>query len=378
MLTSGMCLLTNRIIRKFGYIFLIAMSYLCFCIFLSAHLSPTLYVLLPAYLLFGLTLGPAWLTKLWLAVSLASKLSCSQPECGGSSTAGAMADSYDDHKLVCNRDETVRRFGRWYHAAQDVGIIIGAITASFVLSCASTSIQFGCSNGNSNHVMQNDTANDQMNSQHLKTNLGNTPESNSMKTLMSVNGTAATPSSAGFSTAKTADAKNNNFQYQDLIDNTHKHNQDSEEQQPEQLFDINYVYDIFEINDYGERICGANSCPVWWKFNYDNNNNGGGGYGGGISRKNHTILTTILTTNDNSTYNYGAVPLMCIYLVFGIIALTLTCFLNDIDSIAKIEILHSKSLTDTILFAGPLAFFIGTEQGYMLADFTKVSVYVNL
>lgn len=106
-----MCLLTTRIVKKIGYVLLLVASYAGLCIFLLAHLYPLVYVLIPGYLILGVTLGPSWIAKWNLVVFFASRISCGQNDCNNTSTT---VDGNDEHKTFCNRDERVRRLARWY------------------------------------------------------------------------------------------------------------------------------------------------------------------------------------------------------------------------------------------------------------------------
>ena len=126
---------------------------------------------------------------------------------------------------------------------------------------------------------------------------------------------------------------------------------------------------MYNTNEHGERICGAGSCPVrmyryysasqtLYSDNIQNSSNSGSG--GDIEMGQSWM-------GGHS----GSMPLIIIYIVLAIIALTLTYLSHPMDNTFKFESI--KGMTDTLMFAGPMAFFIGTEQGYVLGDFTKVS-----
>lgn len=302
--------MTTRIVKKIGYILLLVASCIALCIFLLAHLYPSVYVLLPGYLILGVTLGPSWIAKWNLVVFFASRISCGQNDCNNTSST---VDGADEHKFFCNRDERVRRLARWYHASENLGIVAGAIIAAFVMTCASKNGQ--CFYGR-NEIASNDIP---------KTNFNE-----SVQVAVITNHPIRT----------------------DVTKSTEKEDDTNVEPTPSQLNQL--IDNFYEINDQGQRICGADSCPVWMyngEFNYTESIESFGA--------------------SNST-----MPLIIAYMTLAIIALTLTCLSQQIDNSFKYESI--KGMTDTLLFAGPMSFFIGTEQGYMLGDFTKVFIYTFL
>lgn len=286
--------MTTRIVKKIGYVIVLVASYTGLCIFLLTHLYPLVYVLLPGYLILGVTLGPSWVAKWNLVVFFASRISCGQNDCNNTS---ATLDGTDEHKVFCNRDERIRRLARWYHASENLGIVIGAIIAAFVLTCASKNGQCFYGRNDMSNDIHKSTIND------------------------SVHGVKS-------------------------VEREHDINVESTTSQLNQLFD-----NFYETNDQGQRICGADSCPVWIYYGELN-------YTESIGR----------IDVHNST-----MPLIIAYMTLAIIALTLTCLSQQIDNSFKCESI--KGMTDTLLYAGPMSLFIGTEQGYMLGDFTKVMVY---
>lgn len=107
---------------------------------------------------------------------------------------------------------------------------------------------------------------------------------------------------------------------------------------------------MFNVNGHGERICGADACPVSM-YNYAND------------------LWNVSLTSEFESHP-GSTPLVLAYLVIGLAALIITCMQQPIDNTFRED--EARGWTDTLLLAGPIAYFIGTEQGYMLGDFTKV------
>lgn len=136
LVASGACLFTTWLVKKFGYKYLLIAHYSILCAFLLTHLYPSIWLLLPAYAILGITLGPAWVCKWSLVVFFASRISCGQHDC---STTVESGGSGEENKMVfCNRNERVRRLARWFHAIQDIGIFVGALAASIIISCAAT------------------------------------------------------------------------------------------------------------------------------------------------------------------------------------------------------------------------------------------------
>ncbi|ETN59899.1 hypothetical protein AND_008481 [Anopheles darlingi] len=412
-ITAAMCLATTRLVQRFGYSIVLTASYGVLCLFLAAHIYPVLLSLVPGYLLLGLLLGPTVICKQALLVSMAGKLSCSQPECGGTSTAGIGADSYDDHRLLCSREEQVRRLGRWFRAAGDFGIIVGTIVAAFVLTCASGSNRIGCyyvSRASSdaagvpssgavpfgavNGTLHPNTSVTSAVNPGRPTVLGpNLPPERdilmslpdddteapptvsvtvapvpspkptnpspavpkivtpSMPTLRETmyylynirlpepagteGGTAAAQASSTSSSAagETPYGGEGAIQYLDR-----------------------FPYSMYEMNDNGERICGSHLCPVW--------------------DRNIPVNGSTVESDAKSRGYTGAVQLMGVYLVFGVLAFLVTAFTADYEFNVKFDSI--RRMSDTLLFAGPLAYFVGTEQAYMMADFMKAFVACEL
>lgn len=98
----------------------------------------------------------------------------------------------------------------------------------------------------------------------------------------------------------------------------------------------------------GLRICGAGSCPTW---------------------------NRAFESNVTEEYNWftfsGTIPMTVFYIILAVVALVLACLSQQVDTTFKYE--NFKMLTDTLLLASPMAYFIGTEQGYVLGGFTRVS-----
>lgn len=304
---------------------------------------------MPGYVLLGLTLGPTWICKWNLVVLFASRISCGQHECP---TSKMMSESsgLDEHKRFCNRNERVRRLSRWFHAAQDLGIFFGALIASIIISCATNEsnciftqnflkLRIDTNNGSSsNESIGNNTTimnNFQTNSpidthkgietSHLSSNIGFLPKMN--KTYLENIGSSTTEAATDEKT------------FGDLI----KYYQDTFLNQHNELMDK-----LFNINERGDRICGADSCPIW----------------------NQEIETNSTEKYEWFTFS-GTMPIMLVYILLAVIAFVLACLSQQYDNTFKYD--NFKRIHDTLLFASPMAFFIGCEQAYVIGGFTRVS-----
>ncbi|XP_067637917.1 protein unc-93 homolog A isoform X2 [Eurosta solidaginis] len=312
LISAAMCLFTKRLIQKVGYATVIGASYIATCAFLLCHLFPSIFTLLPAYILVGVTYSPSWISKIALVVHFGSKLSCSQHECMLSSSHAP--DVMDEHKLFCNRDQKVRRLARWFHVAQDLGIIAGALIASFTLACSSN--DWNCFD------------------------ISTTPTVVTQATLLQNKVVNATLPEA-------MALRSHSYSMTGFLPNI-----------------PGYFDDFYYHNEHGERICGADMCPVWHQDNtFDDIGND----------TNETIYTQFI--NERSTG--GGITLISVYLLFTVAASALSLYGGKIQGTFRRET-YLKGVTDTLLFAGPMAFFVGTEQAYMLGDFLRAFVSCSL
>lgn len=355
-ITSGTSLLTIRLVKKLGNLHLFIAHYAILCIFLLIHLYPTIWLLMPAYGLLGLTLGPTWICKFNLIVLFASRISCGQHECPTATTMMNESSGMDEHKNFCNRNERVRRLSRWFHAAQDLGILFGAIIASIIISCAAT--ESNCiltqqlfklnrnessSGGSSSSSGGNDGNVSTMNNFPMNT-LNDIHRGIDTSHLSTVNFLLANKSKSiiysdhsGRPTAESVAGDDESFG--DLI----KYYQESFFSQHNELLDS-----LFNTDEHGDRICGASSCPIWNR-EFENTN----------------------STEEYDWFRFsGTIPMTLVYIVLGVIALVLVCLSHQYDSTFKYD--NFKRIHDTLLLASPMAFFIGIEQAYVIGGFTRV------
>lgn len=392
LITSGTSLLTIRLVKKFGNLHLFIAHYTILCIFLLCHLYPTIWLLMPVYVMLGITLGPTWICKWNLVVLFASRISCGQHECPTATTMmNECSSGMDEHKGFCNRNERVRRLSRWFHAAQDFGILFGALIASIIISCAatesnciltqqlfklnrsnnssngsstsatgsgggagnaSTNTSSGVNSsaaGNTNTTGNNTTINNfQMNTLNATTGHRGIDDTSHLSNVnfLSTNKSKSlvySNENIGHSTIQpnaTATAATGEESLGDLI----KYYQESFFNQHNELLDS-----LFNTNERGDRICGAGSCPIWNR-EFDTNN----------------------ATEEYNWFTFsGTIPMTLVYIVLAAIALVLVCLSHQYDSTFKYD--NYKRIHDTLLLASPMAFFIGTEQAYVIGGFTRVS-----
>lgn len=324
LVSAGMCLVTPKLIHKFGYSLLMNVNYLAVCLFLLCHLYPSIYTLLPAYILFGLTHGPAFISKIAVVVHYGSRLSCSQHECSLLSTHAL--DSWEEHNLFCDRNQKVRRFARWFHISKDFGIILGAVIASLVLTC--TLNDWNCAEPLVNvpppKVSRSTTITTTTTTTTTITST-TTTESLAVKFVPPLN--SSVPLTIAFVSSTP------------FIWN----------------LESNYRSEYFNLDEHGNRICGADMCPLW----QDN-----------LQMENNAANETLYTPFINEKSRAGSFTLISVYFMFAVVALTLSLCIGKIQATFRHE--RIKGITDTMLFAGPLAYFVGTEQAYILSDFLRV------
>ncbi|BFG02911.1 UNC93-like protein [Drosophila madeirensis] len=286
LLAAGMCLPSAWLMRRYGYTPLLAANYLAVMLFVLSHIYASIYTLLPAYLLLGLTISGANGCKAALIVHFGGRLSCSQAACEQQAQA-AVDVLNEEHKMFCNREQKVRRLARWFRASQDLGLIVGALLASLLLVC----------NG------------------------------------------------SDWSCSGAADTRNASA--------------------PQ-------LRDFFNRNEHGERICGADMCPLrvqqplaaaWANET-------------GASPVPRSIYVGFIESGARA----GGQSLLWLYVLFSLasLILSLVAVVGKVQGERSSALKDVSSITDTLLFAGPLAYFVGTEQAYMLGDFLRAFVSCSL
>lgn len=360
LITSGMCLLTTKLVKKFGFMTLFIAKYSGLCLFLAVHLYPTIYVLLPGYIIFGITFGPALIAKLSIIVSIPCKLSCYQQELSA-------VELFDENKVMWKRDESICKFARWFHAAQNFGIVCGATIAAVILTMSSSSQTIKSISSPFVNPSQATTPMPKFTTTFLVTpsNLSEVQISKNISTL------DISQQNQALST----------YRSQILSDILTKAAVTASPLNQTTSTEISYFPDIetmihqmeyysdepIENSVMDQKLCGIHFCPGWdltticqpssSDFNEGLNDTQ-------VINGNNLILTVT---------NFGQIELLGVFLGLSIIALILICLIGTIETNMRVESL--RCLSDTVIFAGPMAYFIGTEQGYMLADYTTVSAF---
>lgn len=362
LITSAMCLLTTKLVKKFGFMTLFIAKYSGLCLFLAVHLYPTIYVLLPGYIIFGLTFGPALIAKLSIIVSIPCKLSCYQQELSA-------VELFDENKITWKRDESICKFARWFHAAQNFGIVCGATIAAVILTMSSSS--------------SSQTSSSISSTPFLNPLPSTTPMSKFASTFSITSNLSDIQISKNISTLDISQQNQalSTFRSQILSDLLIKaaatasplnHTSTETSFFPDietMIHQMEYYSDEpIENSVMDQKLCGIHFCPGWDltticqpplnDYNVEKNETQ-------AINGNNLILTVT---------NFGQIELLGVFLGMSIIALLLICLIGTIENNMRVESL--RCLSDTVIFAGPMAYFIGTEQGYMLADYTTVSVLV--
>lgn len=323
-------LLTTRLVERFGYMTVLITHYAVVCLFLVCHLYPTIWLLLPAYILLGVTQGPAWTCKWNLVVFYANRITCGQHECNSS--------VYADPGY-CNRAERIRRLARWFHAIQDIGIMLGALVASILITCDVSDADcinakfifgdlFGGTAGHQTSLSAVNHSSIEQVVNHSLSQLVSAANADDHSGLPAQEQPQQTLQSIGMN-------------LYELYQNA--------------LFRDELLNSMYDTNERGGRICGSDACPSWRFETFDVNGT-------------ETDVLDWFHVSDT-------VPLTMVYLLFAIVGLCFTC-MQQVDNNLRVE--AKKTVRETLMWAGPMAYFIGTEQGYVLGDFTRVSFKANV
>jgi hypothetical protein len=258
--------------------------------FFGLHLYPTPYTLVPAYLTFGLWLGPLVSARLTFLMTLASKLSY------------VVTEEEEEESSSC-RKTVLRRLARGLQTAQDFGLVLGNGVTAFLLWYTEQGRCFRCC------MLEN-----------LLT--WYTQQDGCILTVTD----------------------------------------DAEFPQPE-------LDALFLTDGSQEHVCGSEACPSSSMIAEP------------VREANSTVseaqLVFVLPCRTSAM-------LASVFLGCSVMGLAVTtAFLDRIrmfvyqerpTGIAAVRAVHSAFRDPRLQLAAPLAVFIGLEQGFMLTDFSKVSV----
>lgn len=130
--------------------------------------------------------------------------------------------------------------------------------------------------------------------------------------------------------------------------------------------------DFYNRNEHGERICGADMCPLQPSQSQSQSQSQ-------LSWSNDNNTSSIYTGFIESGARAGGQSLLWLYVGLSIVSFLLS-LVHGRQGLATggRQERAAKDVTDTLLFAGPLAYFVGTEQSYMLGDFLRAFVSCSL
>lgn len=302
------------LVQKLTTNFTFLLSYTLFCTFYGAHLYPTLYVLIPIYIMLGITLGPLSIARINFLMTISSKLSY------------VFNDEDEDAKYL-RRTTVIRRVARTFQAAQDFGFIFGSILSAVLITYT-----ININTINNNNLINNNNTN------------------NNVETLCNNNNNNCTYNCELY--AKVKLNKSNVY-----VDCNYTENYQIQ-------YDYNaFLDDIFDVDESGDRLCGSNACPS----------------------------TFLLTFNSSDESYYHVLPkttagiLATVYLFTSLVALVISTIgldkirmyvhqdpLERSEGLAALRAVKESFKDAKLQLSAPLALFIGMEQAFMLADFSKV------
>lgn len=365
LMASGISILTPIILRRFGYSLVIGINYAMVCVFVCSHLYPSVYILLPAYIIWGLSHSPAWISKTALLVHYGSKLSCSHYDCPIMTSSQQQKQSInetpiDEHRLFCNRDQQIRRLVRWFHLAKDLGIIIGALITSLLLSTKSTIPAkdinyFQIDSATSNSTTISDT---------LNVSSTSSVDSSFSPLSLSTSSSPSSPTAVSSNYFLSSGSWWYSIERSALIWSSSTQNL---HQSPSLLTNDKDARD-YRLDEHGVRICGADMCPIWINFRLDDSGNNSNNN----SKQQFYQITSQPGKPSISFFKVNHTLLILIYLIFALSSLLMTIASGKIHANFR-RSQHVKHLHHNLLYIGPLAFFVGTEQAYILSDFLRVS-----
>lgn len=301
-------------VQKIGSSGIFALAYIIFAVFYAVHIYPILYILVPCYFFLGSILGPVSVARISFLMTLSTKL-------------GYIFSEDDEDIKQLRKTCIIRRVSRAFQAAHDFGFIFGSILSAIVITY---SFNMGLTT-NSTILMEN------MNNSRLII------FDNKFQTDNDTN------CSLIFDKFNCTDCL-----CPKVIENTRRITLEEYN---------NYLDDIFDTDEVGDKLCGAHACPSGYQL-----------------RSNSTTRTDSFILPRNT-----AVVLVSLYVFFSLLALIVTLIgmdrikmfvhqdpLERSEGSAALRAVRESFKDVKLQLVAPLAFFIGLEQSFMYADFSKV------
>lgn len=302
------------IVQKLGSNLTFLLSYVVFCIFYAAHLYPTLYILIPVYVLLGLVLGPVSIARINVLMTISSKLSYVFAE-------------EDEEARILRRTTAIRRVARAFQAAQDFGLIFGSILSAILITYTINMNTGYETYGNVTFARENSSVSAVNASCANCTNCETANCTNCVETNTGCNGSAQ------------------NFQLLNVYDYSA------------------FLDEIFDVDEFGDRLCGSQACPSTFALTFNASNEN---YFHVLPKTTATILTSV----------YLAISAIALLIsALGLDRIRMYVYQDPLERPEGLAALRAvrESFKDVRLqLAAPLAVFIGMEQAFMYTDFSKV------
>ncbi|KAF2885088.1 hypothetical protein ILUMI_21091 [Ignelater luminosus] len=306
-------LLGPYIVHRVGANVVFLLSYAVFSVFYAAHLYPTLYLLVPVYVILGLVLGQVSLCYIAFLMGISSKMSC------------AMSDD-DDELRLARRTVIIRRFARAIKASQDLGLIFGSFVTAALITLWGQSVDGPAKTCGENEDLLN---------------CSNCAQNNPC--------TACPYSNVSNGALKNCSAF-------EILQSS--------------VIDFNaFVDNFFDIDEHGQRLCGAYACAAGFVIN---SNSSSTDYNVILPRTTSVLLSAVFIV-------FSMVSLVASGLGLGKLK-TYVCqdTLESAHFIISLKAVKESFKDVKLQLAAPLAVFIGMEQAFIYSDFSKSYVVCTL
>lgn len=329
-------LLGPPFVQKFGTNAVLFVFYVTLVIFYATHFYPVLFLLVPVYVMFGLALGPMCIGRVTFLMTLSSKLNC------------VLSEDDDDSKHI-RKTCIIRRVARSFQAAQDIGLIIGSILTALIITYTFDAQTYVLD------TRENSTAVTSNNASVLNVDAA-------VPCVSHLNCTATCDDNCTSTCVDTNDGRTCGCRSE--TNETCPTNPTNKNEGSVVIVDyITFMDSIFDVDENGDRLCGSKACPSYFmvNFNFTNRNS-----------------MRVLPTRSADIMTGVFVGLSLVALIVAIMGLDRIRLFVPQDPLERPEGLAAlkavkESFKDFKLqLAAPLAVFIGMEQAFMFADFSKV------